>query len=99
MGFYDNAADGRDLSWLQSVGWDDYDDILSDALVYAAGGRRQAEYLPFSDISKRLMLSPSELLREISKSEKATFMMLNYSCMMEVRNELARKKYIKQFWE
>lgn len=99
FGFNDNVEDGTDLSWLKEIPWSAYKKHLTNTLIYVDNNDKQCEFLPNFNNKQNRIYDINALINMIKKSEKLVFMFLNYTCLMNVRKELAKRHYICQFWE
>jgi UDP-N-acetylmuramyl tripeptide synthase len=101
----DRYADGTDVSWL----WDAEFEPLADHMAAAVVSGSRAE-----DMAVRLKYAgvPEELVRVEPSVERAVDMALaglppgatlyllpTYTAMLELREELARRGWVRQFWE
>ncbi|MBR3149571.1 MAG: DUF1727 domain-containing protein [Eubacterium sp.] len=97
----DNAADGRDVSWL----WDSDIDCLSsvNARFYTFGLRAWDMTLRLKyggiDVCETLDGEDMSKLMKIVKSSRYTIVLANYTSMMKIRKSLRRYFGGKEFWE
>jgi len=100
----DRIADGRDISWI----WDVDFELLKDADQVVLAGDRAL------DMRIRLKYAglPTERVEVASGSAAAVdaalrlaadgdevFVLPTYTAMLELRSEMARRGYLRQFWE
>ncbi len=100
----DRTADGRDVSWV----WDaDFEILASRVRHITCAGTRAAELalrFKYAGVAaERLVVVPS-LARALDEAVAQTpsgrlFALPTYTALLELRDELARRGYVAQFWE
>ena len=98
------TGDGHDLSWIENT---DYEKLCADPYLqklYVCGDRAQDLY----DRLKRaggderrmeLVTDYTKLVDELEQESCTTFLLPNYTAMMELRTALGPKTGNKEFWE
>ena len=99
LGFNNDSGDGKDLRWLGSIPWKDYAQHFSEVMVFTDLCDETEKLLRSLDISFRSVNNGKQLIRMIKESSEPVYMILNYTCMMKVRKEMARQNYVPDFWE
>ena len=99
LGFNNNVEDGEDLSWLGTVPWKEYNKYFQEVIVYNAHCKEVEKYMISAGISYRTAQNTKQLISIVQESNETVFMILNYTCMMDIRKVLARKKYVPDFWK
>jgi len=100
----DRTADGRDVSWV----WDaDFEILASRVRHITCAGTRAAELalrFKYAGVeAQRLRVVPS-LPRALDEAVSETpsgrlFALPTYTALLELRDELARRGYVAQFWQ
>jgi UDP-N-acetylmuramyl tripeptide synthase len=99
----DRTADGRDVSWI----WDaDFEILAGRVRLITCAGRRAAELalrLKYAGVpAERLHVVPGlpEALTQALESAGASrlFALPTYTALLELRDELASRGYVQQFW-
>ena len=98
------TGDGHDISWIDNT---DYEKLCSDPCLqklYVAGDCAQALYerLLRAGADKERMELVSDykkLVDELEQEDCTTFLLPNYTAMMELRTALGPKTGNKDFWE
>jgi lipid II isoglutaminyl synthase (glutamine-hydrolysing) len=100
----DRTADGRDISWV----WDaDFEILASAVRRVTCAGTRAAELalrLKYAGVpGERLVVVPSlpQALDEAlgAAPGKRLFALPTYTALLELRDELARRGHVAQFWQ
>ncbi len=99
LGFNNDFADGKDLRWLSDVPWKCYEKHFTDVIVFTDLCDETEKLLRSIDIPFRSTKSVRRLIEMIKESSEPVYMILNYTCMMKVRKEMARQKYVLDYWE
>lgn len=99
IGFNISLPDGTDPAWIESIDWETYRDYLKDVYTYGTGLANTGKALQKAGICACEINDFQELHHFLLLSEKPVFLMLNYTCMMQTKKELAELKYIRPFWE
>jgi UDP-N-acetylmuramyl tripeptide synthase len=99
----DRTADGRDISWI----WDaDFEILASRVRLVTCAGRRAAELalrLKYAGVpTDRILVTPT-LPAALSAALDAAdgrrlFALPTYTALLELRDELASRGYVQQFW-
>ena len=98
------TGDGHDISWIEST---DYEKLCSDPYLqklYVCGDKAQDLYDRLkragADESRmELAADYSRLVDDLERSSCTTFLLPNYTAMMELRTALGPKTGNKEFWE
>ena len=98
------TGDGHDISWIEDT---DYEMLCSDPhlqKLYVCGDRAQDLYDRLvkagADESRmELVTDYAKLVDELEEEKCTTFLLPNYTAMMELRTALAPKAGNKEFWE
>ena len=98
------TGDGHDFSWIENT---DYEKLCSDPYLqklYVCGDRAQDLYDRLkragADESRmELVTDYTKLVDELEHESCTTFLLPNYTAMMELRTALAPKTGNKEFWE
>jgi UDP-N-acetylmuramyl tripeptide synthase len=100
----DRTADGRDVSWV----WDaDFEILASNVRHVTCAGTRAAELalrFKYAGVeADRLRVVPS-LARALDEAvghapSRRLFALPTYTALLELREELARRGYVAQFWQ
>lgn len=99
LGFNRNSPDGRDTTWIESIDFQTYRSLFTDTVIFGGASEKLAETLEREKIAFSPCGSFENLFERITAEEKPVFMLLNYTCMMDIRRHLADMGYIKNFWE
>ncbi len=97
----DNAADGRDVSWI----WDcDFDPLCSMQTEFYTFGTRASDMtlrLKYSDIAVQNTLDSEDMasLMQIINNYENTVILANYTAMMKIRKTLRKHFGGKEFWQ
>ena len=98
------TGDGHDFSWIENT---DYEKLCSDPYLqklYVCGDRAQDLYdrLKRAGADERrmeLVTDYTKLVDELEQESCTTFLLPNYTAMMELRTALGPKTGNKEFWE
>ena len=98
------TGDGHDFSWIENT---DYEKLCSDPYLqklYVCGDRAQDLYDRLkragADESRmELVTDYAKLVDELEQESCTTFLLPNYTAMMELRTALGPKTGNKEFWE
>ena len=98
------TGDGHDFSWIENT---DYEKLCSDPYLkklYVCGDRAQDLYDRLlragADESRmELVTDYTKLVDELEQENCTTFLLPNYTAMMELRTALGPKTGNKEFWE
>ena len=98
------TGDGHDFSWIEST---DYEKLCADPYLqklYVCGDRAQDLYDRLlragADESRmELVTDYTKLVDELEEQKCTTFLLPNYTAMMELRTALGPKTGNKEFWE
>ena len=98
------TGDGHDFSWIENT---DYEKLCADPhlqKLYVCGDRAQDLYdrLLRADAHQEnmeLVTDYSKLVDELEQETCTTFLLPNYTAMMELRTALSPKTGNKEFWE
>ena len=98
------TGDGHDISWIENT---DYEKLCSDPYLqklYVCGDKAQDLYNRLvragADESRmELVTDYSRLVDELEQASCTTFLLPNYTAMMELRTALGPKTGNKEFWE
>ncbi|MBP7018002.1 DUF1727 domain-containing protein [Candidatus Saccharibacteria bacterium] len=103
IGINDNLADGRDVSWLWDVNFEEF--VNNDSKIICTGTRafdiavrlKYAHHDLQSIVIEDLDNAISKLL--VSKSEGTKAIVATYTTMLEIRKILSSRVYLKEFWK
>ena len=98
------TGDGHDFSWIENT---DYEKLCSDPnlqKLYVCGDRAQDLYdrllrAGANEDRMELVTDYTNLVDELEKETCTTFLLPNYTAMMELRTALSPKTGNKEFWE
>ncbi len=101
----DNIPDGRDISWIWDVDFDKLKNIVD--FVWVSGKRAEELKLRFKyaglDINKIIIEKNYEKLLEKAKAKltknETLYILPTYSSMLNLRQVIAKKGYLKESWE
>ena len=103
FGLNDNYADGRDISWIYDVVFERItEDVAQVQKFYFTGNRAydmqvRLKYADF-DTSKFVVEKDYKtLITEIKQSGQQTYLILSYTCMLELRDKLAEFVPLKKY--
>lgn len=99
LGFDNDLKDGKDLSWISDVPWKDYEKHFTEVIVFTDLCDETEKTLRSMDIPFRSTKNVRHLIEMIKESREPVYMILNYTCMMKVRKEMARQKYVLDYWK
>jgi len=98
----DNIADGRDVSWLWDVGFEDLAPLGHHILAGGIRGTDLALRLKYagvpSTVEPDVQAALDRLLAEIPPGETG-YILPTYTAMLEVRALIGRRSKLKGFWE
>jgi UDP-N-acetylmuramyl tripeptide synthase len=104
----DNAADGRDISWLWDVNIEKlekiYDKIIA-AYVSGTRGLDMAVRLKYADFDTKKIKHIEGYNRLIDEAQETTpenctfYILPTYTAMLDIRSVLKNKFKLKEFWE
>jgi UDP-N-acetylmuramyl tripeptide synthase len=101
----DKFADGTDISWLWDV---DFELIRGRANIVVVSGIRgedMAVRLKYAQVPPEQVILEKDLRQALDKSLSMTpagstlYVLPTYTAMLEVRDILARQRYVERFWE
>ena len=98
LGFNSRREDGRDTSWIEEMNWERYSDVLKNVIVYGENALITKRVLIGKGIEATYISKTGQLLSLIRKSDVPVFLIMNYTCMMDFREALSAKGYVKEFW-
>ena len=98
------TGDGHDFSWIENT---DYEKLCSDPnlqKLYVCGDRAQDLYdrllrAGANEDRMELVTDYTKLVDELEQESCTTFLLPNYTAMMELRTALSPKTGNKEFWE
>ena len=98
------TGDGHDISWIENT---DYEKLCTDPYLqklYVCGDKAQDLYDRLkragADESRmELVTDYTKLVDELEQEKCTTFLLPNYTAMMELRSALGPKTGNKEFWE
>lgn len=98
------TGDGHDFSWIENT---DYEKLCSDPhlqKLYVCGDRAQDLYdrlkrAGAKEDQMELVTDYTKLVDELEQEKCTTFLLPNYTAMMELRTALGPKTGNKEFWE
>ena len=99
LGFNARLEDGRDTSWLEEIDWTHYSDVVKDAAVYGENALITKQVLTGKGIEATYISKTGQLLSLIRKSNVTVLLIMNYTCLMDFREVLSEKGYVKEFWK
>ncbi len=99
IGINKNTGDGEDASWLYDVGFCNYLESFSEILIYGMATPELKDI--FKDSPKQVDFAEGykEIITWIKKDTSDTFLLINYTCMMDMYISLAKDGYVNKYWE
>ncbi len=85
FGFNNKLLDGYDTTWIRRVPYEKYRNILSDVVCYGSIRKEMKEVISTYAERTEEIADKKELFRLIQTSEKPVFLILNFTCMEEIR--------------
>jgi UDP-N-acetylmuramyl tripeptide synthase len=101
----DNVGDGRDVSWIWDVSFEilgTMGDRLSGVIASGIRAHEMALRLKYAGLPvEKLRVIPDydQLIDAMAGQDKPVVIMPTYSAMMELREKIAGKYGLKDFWE
>lgn len=101
----DNVGDGRDVSWIWDVGFEilgDMGDRLSKVITSGIRADEMALRLKYAGLPlEKLEVIPDydRLINAMIEQDRPVIIMPTYSAMMELREKIAAKFGLREFWE
>ncbi len=105
IAIHDHYADGTDVSWLWDAAFEPLADCVAGATISGTRAADMAVRLKYSGIATDSLFVEPDLSRaldsalELLPSGEMLFILPTYTAMLELREELARRKWVRPFWE
>lgn len=98
LGINAKENDGSDISWVIDFPFEKYKNLIECVYVIGDVAEIVKKTICEKGIYALVINNIDALVNMIEMSTKPIFLMLNYTCMMEVRHEFAIRGYVKPFW-
>lgn len=103
FGLNDNYADGRDISWIYDVVFERIAEDMAEVQKFYFTGNRaydmqvRLKYADFDTTKFFVERDYKTLITEIKQSGQQTYLILSYTCMLELRDKLAEFVPLKKY--
>lgn len=91
--------DGTDASWINGVDIEGNNELIDTVTVYGEKSSDLQERFKKAGFDSNVASQAKDVVDQIEQGNTPVLLLLNYTCMMEVRSELARRNYVENFWE
>ena len=101
----DNYADGTDISWIWDVHFEDLrssEDKLTQLFISGIRADDMAlrfKYAGFDESKIKVIKDYDKLIEAIENQPDPAYIMPTYTAMLDLRDKIARRYNIKEFWE
>ncbi|MCU1455404.1 MAG: UDP-N-acetylmuramoyl-L-alanyl-D-glutamate--2, 6-diaminopimelate ligase [Acidimicrobiales bacterium] len=98
----DNAADGRDVSWLWDVSIEDISTTTGSVLVSGSRAAEMALRLKYAGFESHVVANLADAVDELvrrSEPGDAIYVLPTYTAMMELRSLIANEANLKEIWQ
>jgi UDP-N-acetylmuramyl tripeptide synthase len=101
----DRFADGTDVSWLWDAEFEALAGRTAGAVVSGTRAEDMAVRLKYADVPEPAILVEPDLSRAVDRALAALppgatlYVLPTYTAMLELRDELARRGWVRQFWD
>lgn len=101
----DKAADGTDVSWLWDADFERLNGHVAHAVVSGTRAGDMAVRLKYAGVNPEQVVTEPDIARALDLALAATpagatlYALPTYTAMLELREELVRRGWVKPFWE
>lgn len=105
IAIHDHYADGTDVSWLWDAVFEPLADCVAGATISGTRAADMAVRLKYGGVAEESLVVEPDLPRaldralELLPSGAMLFILPTYTAMLELREELTRRKWVRPFWE